>query len=113
MSDVLTVVWGALNTPVGVAIVAGIILWALNRLYAARPTWRQWEGTIIAAVKHAERIVPDDSPAKPLRRLDEALRYVLRVYEATTGRRADEAVQAELREGIQVKHAELEEAGTL
>jgi len=35
MTSFLELVWNALNTPVGVTAMAGLLLWALNRLYAA------------------------------------------------------------------------------
>jgi hypothetical protein len=110
---ILTTIWDALNSPVGIAAVAGLLLWLLNRLYAAKPGWAKYEGAIIAGVKFAEKQIPDDAESKGLRRLDAALRYVLKAYEEATGRRATAKVAAELKEGIQVKHAELEAAGNL
>jgi len=110
---ILAAVWSALNSPAGIALAAGIFLWLLNRLYAAQPTWKQFEGSIIAAVKFAEKEIPDGSSNTSLARLDAALKYMVRVYEATTGQAATPAVQADLKEGIQVTHAELEAAGTL
>ena len=112
-TKVLEVLWAALNSPAGIAAMAGLVLYLLNRLYAARPAWRQFEGTIIAAVKFAEKHIPDDAANKSLKRLDAALRYVLRVYEEVRGREPTRRELAELREGIQVKHAELEASGGL
>jgi len=106
-------VWGVLNSPAGITAVAGFILWLLNKVYAAKPAWRAYEGTIIAAVKFAEKEIPDDSPNKSLARLDAALKYVLQIYEQATGKGATPEVEAGLKEGIQIKHAELESAGTL
>ena len=110
---ILSAVWSALNSPAGIALAAGIFLWLLNRLYAAKPAWKQFEGSIIAAVKFAEKQIPDDVPNKGLARLDAALKYMVQVYEATTGQAATPQVQADLKEGIQITHAELEAAGTL
>ena len=78
-----------------------------------KPTWARYEGTIITAVKLAEELVPDGTPNKGLARLDKALAYVLRVYEHTTGKPADEKTEAELKEGIQLAHDKLEANGTL
>ena len=113
MDTVLKTIWKALNSPVGIATVAGLVLWLLNRLYAARPAWKRYEGAIISAVKLAEKEIPDETPNAGLRRLDVALKYVLKVYAEMTGRQASLKVAAELREGIQIKHAELEAAGAL
>jgi hypothetical protein len=110
---ILAVLWTVLNSPAGIAALAGLILWALNRLYAAKPEWRQYEGTIIAAIKFAEKEIPDDVPSKSLQRLDAALKYVLRVYEQTNGSRATEDTEANLKEGIQITHAALEANGNL
>ena len=43
MTSILEAVWHALNSPAGIAAVAGLILWALNRLYAKKPAWKQYE----------------------------------------------------------------------
>ena len=106
-------IWTVLNSPVVVMVLAGGLLWLLNRLYAAKPAWQAFEGTIIAGVKWAEKEIPDDAPNKSLSRLDAALNYVLRVYEEARGKQADTQTQAQLREGIQIVHAELEASGNL
>ena len=109
----LETVWGVLNSPAAIAAVAAVVLWLLNRLYAARPAWRKYEGSIIAAIKYAEKAIPDDAESKALQRLDAALKYVLAVHRETESRGATAKEVAELREGIQIKHAELEAAGNL
>ena len=113
MKTILEVLWTVLNSPAGIAALAGLILWALNRLYAAKPEWRQYEGSIIAAIKFAEKEIPDDVPNKSLQRLDTALKYVLQVYEQTNGRRATPDAEANLKEGIQIVHSTLEANGNL
>jgi hypothetical protein len=113
MKAVIEAVWQLMNSPVGITAVAGLVLWALNRLYTKRPAWKRYEGTIISAVKAAEKAIPDDTPSKSAKRLDAALRYVLRVYEEVEGRRPTKAEVAELTEGINITHQRLEEAGTL
>jgi len=106
-------VWTALNTPVGITVVAGIFLWLLNRLYAAKPGWASYEGAIISGIKFAEKEIPDGSPNKGLARLDAALKYVLKVHEEANGKRATPKLAAEIKEGIQITHDKLEAAGTL
>ena len=102
-----------MNSPAVIALLAGGLLWLLNRLYAAKPAWQAFEGTIIAAVKWAEKEIPDDTPNKAMSRLDAALNYVLKVYEEARGKPADAQTKQELREGIQIVHAELEASGNL
>jgi hypothetical protein len=112
-NGILEIVWSVLNSPAVIALLAGGLLILLNRLYAARPAWQAYEGTIIAAVKWAEKEIPDDTPNKAFSRLNAALNYVLKVYEEARGKPADERTRAELCEGIQIVHAELETSGTL
>ena len=109
----LQVAWDVVNSPAVIALMAGGLLWLLNRLYAAKPAWQAFEGTIIAAVKWAEKEIPDDTPNKAFNRLNAALNYVLKVYQEARGKPADAKTQAELREGIQIVHAELEASGNL
>lgn len=113
VEKILDVIWTALNTPAGITVMAGVFLWLLNRLYAAKPGWAAYEGAIISAIKFAEKEVPDGTPNKGLARLDAALKYVLRVYAQTNGKRASTKVAADIREGIQITHDKLEAAGTL
>jgi len=112
-NEIGQIIWKVLNSPAVIAVLAAALLWALNRIYAARPAWQAFEGTIIAAVKLVEKEIPDNAPNKALRRLDAALDYVLKVYEEARGKPADAKTKAELREGIQIVHAELEASGVL
>lgn len=108
-----TLVWAALNSPVGVTTVAGVVLWLLNKLYRAKPAWQAFEGSIIRAVQWAEREIPDETENKHMRRANLALQYVLKAYERLTGHRATQRMQEELAQGIEVVHADLESAGVL
>ena len=107
------VIWAALNSPVGVTTVASIALWALNKLYAARPEWQKYEGAIIRAIQWAEREIPDNVEHKHLKRADRALKYVLQAYERINGRRAGERMKEQLIQGIEVVRTDLEAAGVL
>lgn len=102
-------VWPFLLSPAFVGLIALVIA----RMFAARPLWEKYAGTIIAGIKYAEKQVPDDSPNKSVQRLDAALKYVLRVYEQTKGAAATPAEAQQLAEGIQITHADLEAAGNL
>ena len=112
-STILQVAWDVINSPAGITVMAGSLLWLLNRLYAAKPAWQAFEGSIIAAVKWAEKEIPEDTPNKAFNRLNAALGYVLKVYEEARGKPADAKTKQELREGIQIVHAELEASGNL
>ena len=110
---ILGVVWTVLNSPMGITAVAGVVLYLLNRLYAAKPAWAEYEGAIISAVRFAEKEIPDDVSNKGMARLDQALKYVLATFEQVNGWRATEAEAASLKEGIQIVHNDLDEAGAL
>ena len=110
---ILETIWQALNSPVGIAAVAGLVLWLLNRLYAAKPAWQKYEGAIISGIKHAEKAIPDDAANKSLARLDAALQYVLKVYQEVNNRSASTKEIADLKDGISIVHNELEAEGTL
>jgi len=111
---ILTGLWQVMNSAPGVMLMAAFLGWLLTRLFSRRPTWEDYEGTIISAVKHAEKAIPDDTPNKGAARLDEALRYVLKVYALThRGQQPPAGVVDDLREGIQITHDRLEARGTL
>jgi len=76
--------------------------------------WEKYEGAIITAIKVAEKAIPADIPNAGLRRLDQALNFVLERYaEEHGGKQPDAKLLHELKEGIQIKHAELERLGNL
>jgi hypothetical protein len=104
-------IWTVLNTEAVVVTIASIVGWLLVKLYAAKPEWQKWEGTIISAVKDAEKTVPDDQPG--WQKFDKALKYVITVYSAIKGKRPSQKVEADLREGIHIVHADLERNGQL
>lgn len=110
---ILEGLWNVLNSPAAIALVAGVVLWLLNKLYASKPGWRKYEGAIISGIKLAEKEIPDGASNKALSRLDAALKYVLSIHREINGRAAKPEEVAELREGIQIKHAELEANGSL
>jgi hypothetical protein len=109
----LKTVWDLLNTPIGISVVAGGFLSVLSKIYTAKPEWAAHEGSIITAIKHAEKIVPDHTKNKGLAKLDVALRYVLGVYEIAASKKASKKLVNSLKEGIQIKHDELVLKGTL
>jgi len=113
INTVLTTVWSILNSPAGITTMATIMLWLLNKLATSKPLWVKYEGTLIAAVKAAEKVIPDDSSNKSVARLDEALKYTLKIYEQAKGRQATSKEVAELTDGLQIVHAELEGNGQL
>jgi len=101
-----------LNSNAAIAMIAAVAVYLLNMIYAKKPEWKKYEGTVIAAIKAAEKAIPDGSPNTATARLDYALKYVLRVYEEANGK-ASIATVADFTNGIQLTHAELEAAEIL
>jgi hypothetical protein len=110
--EILDMVWAAVNSPMGVTVVASVALYLINKIYAAKPEWKKYEGTIISAVKQAEKAIPDGTANSSLSKLDVALKLVLAVYEKAYGK-ASPAVVASLTEGISIVHDQLEDKCTL
>jgi tetrahydromethanopterin S-methyltransferase subunit D len=105
----LETVWTILNSPAGITAMVTLVIFIINKIYAAKPIWRQYEGLFTQAVKMAEKAIPDDSPNKSVRRLDEALKYINRVLAAYNIK----ATGAEVLNGIEIIHAEQEQTGNL
>ena len=93
-----------LNSPLVISGIAAVVLWGLTKLYTKKPLWEAYEGTIISAVKWAEKFIDDDTENAGLKKLDCALKYVIRVYEEYTKKRASAKVVQELKEGVQIVH---------
>jgi hypothetical protein len=102
-----------LNKPIVIATLGAFLVYGLNRLYASKPKWAKYEGTIISAVKSAEKAIPDDTDNKGLARLNNAMQYVIKIYEAKHGKAPTAAMRSDLQEGIQIVHEKLDSAGTL
>jgi len=113
MDAVLDSVWTFLNSPLGITVIAAVVLYLLKRARERYPAWMDWEGSIIEAVKLAEKNIPDDADNKSLRRFNDALAYVLRVYQEANGKMPSGQERREIEEGIRLKHAELEATGAL
>ena len=113
VTAILETIWSVVNSPAIIALLAGGLLWLLNKLYAKQPLWKQYEGTIIAGIKAAEKAIPDKTENKAARRLDEALKYVLAIITEREKRLATENEKAAIAEGIQIMHADLEAKGAL
>ena len=106
-------IWTLINTPAGITLIASVLLYLLNRLYAAKPLWQQYEGTIVSAIRTAEKLVPDDTPNRGLAKFDKALQFVIEVFEARNKRQPTGLEKAILEEGINLKHNELSVEGAL
>lgn len=107
-----------LNSPIGVAIMwaatMGLFGFLMSKLNPWQETWKKYEGSIISGIKLAEKNIPDDMPNKSMQKLDAALRFVLKAYaESNKGKQPPAKTVEAIRQGIQIKHAELDRFGGL
>jgi hypothetical protein len=110
----LSGLWAAANSPLGLLVVGSVVAWLLTKLFTAKPAWQAWAGTIVAAVKAAEKAIPDDSPNTAIARLNNALQYFAVVYERANGGQAPpKDLLASIEQGIQIMHADLESGGNI
>lgn len=103
VEKVLSFIWSAMQTPVGVSVVVFALSYILGKVFTAKPTWEvyvnKYRPLIISAVKKAEKEIPDDTPNKGLARLDLALKYILALeskLDTTSLKQAITAVHSEV-----------------
>lgn len=113
MDNIGSMAWTFINSPAGVTILATIGLAVLNKLLKEKPGLEKYMGAMISAVKMAEKAVPDEAPDAGLRRLDEALKTTLKVFEEMEKRKATPQEEAALKSQLSLVHAELESTGTV
>ena len=106
------------NTGFGFAItwlvMVGVFLWLASKFNPFQEKWKEWEGSIITGIKLAEKEIPDDTPNAGLAKLDAALRFVLKAYaDANNGKQPSDALVEQIKQGIQIKHADLDRYGGL
>ena len=115
---ILNGVWTFLNSGIGFAIiwagVVGFFIFLASKFNPLQEKWKQYEGSIITGIKLAEKQIPDDTPNSGLAKLDSALRFVLNAYaEANNGKKPSDALVEQIKQGIQIKHSELDRYGGL
>ena len=98
MENFIDGLWTFANSPVGLTIIGAVAAWILGQIYLKKPQWKKYEGTIIAAIKFAERSIPDSHHNKSVARLDKALKYVLEHI----NRKPTNKLETDLKEGIQI-----------
>jgi len=115
---ILNGVWTFLNSGIGFAIIwaamVGFFIFLASRFNPLQEAWKKYEGSIITGIKLAEKQIPDDTPNTGLAKLDSALRFVLNAYaEANNGKQPSDALVEQIKQGIQIKHSELDRFGGL
>jgi hypothetical protein len=117
-NTILNGVWAFINSPLGFAVIwaamVGFFIFLASRLNPFQEAWKKYEGSIITGIKLAEKQIPDDTPNAGLAKLDAAMRFVLKAYaEANSGKQPSARLVEQIRQGIQIKHADLDRFGGL
>ena len=95
-------------------LMMGVFIFLSSKLNPWQHAWEKYEGSIITAIKLAEKQIPDDTPNKSIRRLNAALTIVLNAYAtANKGKKPSAKTIESIKQGIQIKHNDLEKTGSL
>jgi hypothetical protein len=118
IETILKGLWTFLNSGPGYALIwagmVGFFIFLYSRFNPFQEKWKEWEGSIITGIKLAEKQIPDDTPNGGLAKLDAALRFVLNAYaEANNGQSPSAKIIEQIKQGIQIKHNELDRLGGL
>ena len=96
------------------AAMVGFFIFLASKLNPFQEAWKKYEGSIITGIKLAEKEIADDTPNAGLAKLDAALRFVLNAYaEANNGKQPSAKLVEEIKQGIQIKHSDLDRFGGL
>jgi len=105
------------KTPQGIAILASACVLLINFILKKKPEKKsiieRFIGTIITAVKAAEKAIPDDTKNAGLARFDRAFKYIISVFAQVEGRLPTPDEELEIKEAIPVVHADIEADGGL
>ena len=93
--------------------VMGVTFYVFNKFVPINRPWHPYEGAITTAIKVAEKAVPSGRSDTAAQRLEEAMRHLVQAYRDQHGRRPSNKLLRELREGVQLTHAQLERTGNL
>lgn len=110
-SQIGSAVWALLNSEVGLMLMGSLLLLVARKVYTAKPLIEQYEGTLIEAVKWAEKNVT--GPGRGEQRLKAALQFVSRVFADYERRKPTKAEAEQIEERLIVTHADLEAKGNL
>lgn len=110
--------WTFFNSGIGFVLIwaalVWVFIWLTSRFNPFQEAWRRWEGSIITGIRLAEKQIPNDVPHPGLARLDAALRFVLDAYaEAHNGKQPPARIVEQIKQGIQIKHDDLDRYGGL
>lgn len=112
MESIMNLIWAFLNSPIGITLVVSAVGSVAAAIYAKKPLWKKYEGVLISAVKMAEKAVPDDSESSGVKKLDDALKYTIKILEGM-GVKVKDKDKPELIAGLSEMHEKVEADGVL
>lgn len=101
-------IWNLINSPIGWSISGFIILFIINKIFAAKPGWAKYEGPIISAIKWAEKSIDDKTENAGMQKADAALKFFIRSYTDAKGKKPSDKIIKEVQLGMPIVHDKLE-----
>ena len=110
-----TLIIKLLSTDAVIALIVGAFVTYIVKWLSTHNSdkFKQYKGYAIAAIKAAEKAIPDDTENKSARKLDFALRTFMGKYQAATGETPDEETVGKIESWLSVIHRALEETSGL
>lgn len=110
---ILATIWAVLNSPAAITAVVAVVAAIIARVAFLKGVWEKYAGVATAAVRMAEKAVPDNAENKAIRKLDEALKYLVNIFTELEGRAPTPDEQLELRNAIEESLTELQAQGII
>jgi len=110
-----TIIINLLSTNAAIALIVGAFATYIIKWLATNQgeKFKRYEGWAIAAVKAAEKAIPDDVPHKGAAKLDYALQLFTKKYEQAVGREVGADESAKIDAWLSEIHEVLALSGTL
>ena len=104
----LEIIWNIVNSPIGWAISGFIILFVINKIFAAKPGWAKYEGPIISAIKWAEKSIDDNTDNAGMKKADAALKFFIKSYTEAKGKKPSTKIIEKVQLGMPIVHDKIE-----
>ena len=104
----LGTIWQIVNSPMGWAICGFIMLFIINKIFAAKPAWAKFEGPMISAIKWAEKAIDDDSENSAMQKADSALKFFINSYQSAKGKKPSQKIIEEVQLAFPIVHDKIE-----
>lgn len=111
--EILGTIWSVVNAPAAITTIAAVVAAIIARIAFVKGVWEKYAGVAMAAVRMAEKAVPDNAENKAVRKLDEALKYLVNIFTELEGRAPTPDEQLELRNAIEESLTELQAQGII